>query len=97
MKTTHVGLVKVEGGKITRVKYIMSKFDRELGDTMRIEGVPMRVAVIGGSRNAVINTLNGFIKKQNSIIRRQNKISNAESNARLNAVFSKIVADALSY
>jgi hypothetical protein len=97
MKTTHIGLVKIEDNKITRIKYMESKFERELGDTMRIEGVPMRVAVIGDSRNAVIDTLNGFIKKQNSIIRRQNKIANAQSNARVNAIFNKIVSDALSF
>ena len=97
MKTTHIGLVKIEDNKITRVQYMMSKFDRKLGDIMRIEGVPMQVAVIGQSRNEVIDTLNSFIKKQNAIIRKQNKIANAQSNARVNAIFNKIVADALSY
>jgi hypothetical protein len=73
----HVGLVKIENNKLVRVQYVNSKWERELGDMMRVEGIEMRVGVIGDSRNDVIQALNGLIKKQNKIVRQQNKIANA--------------------
>ena len=77
----HVGLVKIENNRVVRVQYVDSKWERELGDMMRVEGVEMRVGVIGDSRNEVIATLNGFIRRENKITRRENKIANASANA----------------
>jgi hypothetical protein len=69
----HVGLVKIENNRLVRVQYLNSKWERELGDMMRVEGIEMRVGVIGDSRNDVIRALNVLIKKQNKIVRQQNK------------------------
>lgn len=92
METTHVGLVKIQDNIITKVKYMHSKFNRELGDTMTIDGVAMRVGVIGSSKNEVIDALNDFIKNQNAIIRKQNKAANISLNAlykvRFNALYT---------
>jgi len=83
MENTHVGLVKIEDSIITKVKYMHSKFNRELGDTMTIDGVAMRVGVIGSSKNEVIDALNDFIRNQNSIIRKQNKAANIRLNLKI--------------
>lgn len=83
MENTHVGLVKIQDNIITKVKYMHSKFNRELGDTMTIDGVAMRVGVIGSSKNEVIDALNDFIKNQNAIIRKQNKAANIRLNLQI--------------
>tara|TARA_R110002074_G_scaffold224050_1_gene395262 strand:- start:198 stop:464 length:267 start_codon:yes stop_codon:yes gene_type:complete len=83
MENTHVGLVKIQDNIITKVKYMHSKFTRELGDTMTIDGVAMRVGVIGNSKNEVIDALNDFIKNQNAIIRKQNKAANIRLNLQI--------------
>ncbi len=97
MTQTHIGLVRQELGKTTGVKYMLSKFDRTIGDTMRIDDISWRVAYIGASRNAVIEFLNGIVRKQNSLLRRETKIANALTDKKINAIFSKIVVDALSH
>ena len=88
---THVGLVKIFNNQITKVQYMESKFERELGDTLTIDGEKMRVGVIGEDRNSVIDTLNGFIKTQNSILRKQQKIEDAK----VNKIFNKIMKGAI--
>jgi hypothetical protein len=100
----HVGLVKIENNRVVRVQYVDSKWERELGDIMRVDGFEMRVGVIADSRNSVIETLNGFIRRENKIIRRENKIArreneiaNAAANAEFAEIMRKIVKDALSY
>ena len=93
----HVGLVKIENNRVVRVQYVDSKWERELGDIMRVEGVEMRVGVIADSRNAVIETLNGFIRRENKITRRENKIANAAANAEFSEIMRKIVKEALTY
>ena len=95
MQITHVGLVKIFNNRITKVKYLESKFSRELGDTLTIDGEPMRVGVIGDSKASVCLTLNDFVKKQNKIVRRENKIAAAKVNQKINATFGNIMAEAL--
>ena len=69
-----LGLIKLENEKIVGVQYLESKFDRELGDTLNIDGVKWRVGIIGDTKNDIIIALNGIIKKINAITRRANKI-----------------------
>lgn len=85
MQVTHVGLVEIFSNRITKVKYLASKFSRELGDTLTIDGKPMRVAVIGQDRSSVISILNDFVKKQNKIVRLENKIAQSKINQEFNA------------
>ena len=88
-----LGLVRIENERLVGVQYFESKWERELGEVLNIEGVKWNVAVIGESRNEIIEVLNGFISKQNSIVRKQNKIANREANYR----FNKILAEAIQY
>ena len=88
-----LGLVRIENERLVGVQYFESKWERELGDELNINGVKWRVGVIGESRNEIIEVLNGFISKQNSIVRKQNKIANREANYR----FNKILAEAIQY
>jgi hypothetical protein len=69
-----LGLIKLKNEKIVGVQYLESKFDRELGDTLNIDGVKWRVGIIGDTKNDVIIALNGIIKEINAITRRANKI-----------------------
>ena len=94
---THVGLVKIINNQITKVQYVESKFDRELGDTLTIDGERMRVGVIGEDRNSVITTLNGFIKTQNSIIRKQQRVIDAKANKTFNKIMKGAIKEALDF
>ena len=55
------------------VQYYKSKWERNLGDTLTIDGTKWLVGIIGDTRNDVISALNEIVKKQNSIINK-NKI-----------------------
>ena len=86
-----LGLVRIENERLVGVQYFESKWERELGEVLNIEGVKWNVAVIGESRNEIIEVLNGFISKQNSIVRKQNKIANRE----VDMIFNKIMKEAI--
>jgi hypothetical protein len=64
-----VGLVKYEKGFLVGVKYMETKWEKKLGDTMSFEGSVYKVDYIGTSRNDVIDYLNVLIRRQNKIIR----------------------------
>jgi len=49
-----------------------SKFERNLGETMTIEGVSMKIACIG-EKSKVYDFVNELIRYQNSITRKENK------------------------
>ena len=91
----HIGLVKlnITETRIEKIQYINSKFKRDLGDTMTINGERFRVGIIGETKNSVINALNGFIKTQNSLVRRQNKILNKQADIEFAKITNKIFRD----
>jgi hypothetical protein len=91
----HIGLVKlnIDNTRIEKIQYLESKWDRELGDTMTINGERFKVGVIGETRNSVITTLNGLIKTQNSYVRRQNKIANRKADLEFAKITNKIFKD----
>ena len=88
-----LGLVRIQNEKLVGVQYFESKFERELGEEISINGVKWNVAVIGEDRNTIVDVLNGFIKKQNSIVRKQNQMINREANYR----FNKALAEAIQH
>ena len=88
-----LGLVRIQNERLVGVQYFESKWQRELGEELTIDGVKWNVGVIGESRESIIEVLNGFIAKQNSIVRKQNKRINMEANRE----FNKIFAEAVSY
>ena len=90
MKETHIGLVIIdENNRLQGAKYMLSKWERDLGDTLTIDGRKWRVGIIGDDRNSVIEALNKIIKIENSLTRRENKIANAKANSEFNRAISE--------
>lgn len=94
IKETHIGLVIMNSDNtdLIEARYTLSKFNRELGDTMTIDNKKYRVGIIGDSRNAVISELNKIIKAKNKITRRQQKIENQKADL----YFNRVLADAIN-
>ena len=90
MKITKLGLVRIQNERLVGVQYFESKWERELGEELNIDGVKWIVGVIGDSRNEIIEVLNEFISKQNSIVRKQNKIANRK----VDMIFNQIIKEA---
>lgn len=88
-----LGLVRIEDQKLLGVQYYESKWERELGDVLNIDGIKWRVGMIGESRNEIIIELNKIIKKNNSIIRKKNKLENQKSNQMFRDISNKIYQD----
>lgn len=55
----------IEEKGLTRVEYLDSKWERNLGDIMKIEGAVMRVGAIAETRAELIRFGNALISKQN--------------------------------
>tara|TARA_R110000851_G_scaffold7037_1_gene27732 strand:+ start:666 stop:953 length:288 start_codon:yes stop_codon:yes gene_type:complete len=71
-----LGLVRIENDKLLGVQYYESKWERELGDVLKIDGIKWEVGMIGKSRNGIIIELNKIIKRYNSIMKKINKLEN---------------------
>ena len=92
-----LGLVRIQNEKLVGVQYFESKFERELGEELSINGVKWNVAVIGEDRNTIVDVLNGFIRKQNSVVRKQNRKVNMAIEREANYRFNKVLAQAIQY
>ena len=68
-----LGLVRMRNERVIGVQYFESKFSRELGEILRIDGVEWRVGVIAEDRNSIIKVLNEIVKIENSLIRKNKK------------------------
>ena len=94
---THVGLVKIHNNTIQGVQYVESKWERELGDTMKIDGESWKVGIIGEDRDSVIEALNTIIKKQNSIVRKNNSIEDKKFNQYWNGIMKETITEINNY
>jgi len=65
MNTTHIGLVRKMENTIMEVRYILSKFERNIGDVMTIDNMAFKVICTGANRGEVIETLNDIIRASN--------------------------------
>jgi hypothetical protein len=99
-----LGLVRIENERLVGVQYFESKWERELGEVLNIEGLKWTVAVIGDSRNEIIEVLNESIAKQNSIVRehnsmvrKQNYQMNKELNREVNEEFNQMMREAVQF
>ena len=92
---THVGLVRMNGGQLIGVQYLLSKWERNLGDVLTIDGTKWRVGIIGDTRNDVIGALNDIIKKQNSIINKQNYQIRKKERIETNRVWNKLLGEVM--
>lgn len=89
-----LGLVRMSGERVIGVQYFESKFSRELGDKLRINGVEWIVGVIAEDRNSIIQVLNEIVrienslrKKENSIRRQTQRERDREINSQINQMF----------
>ena len=80
-------LVSVSNGRVTKVQYMISKWERELGDIITYNGIKMRVAAISDDMSEIINFGNELIKRQNKETRALNKRYNIEFWEQLNPTF----------
>ena len=63
LKEMNLGLVRMNesGNQIIGSQYMLSKWERNLGDTLTINGVDWRVGIIGDTKRDVISALNEII------------------------------------
>lgn len=82
-----LGLVRMSGERVIGVQYFESKFSRELGEKLRINGVEWIVGVIAEDRNSIIQVLNEIVRIENSLIRRKQRERDREINTQINQMF----------
>jgi hypothetical protein len=92
---THIGLVRMNEGQLIGVQYLLSKWERNLGDVLTINGTKWNVGIIGDTRNDVIGALNDIIKKQNSIINKQNYQIIKKERIETNRIWNKILTEVM--
>ena len=95
IKETHIGLVKMNESKteLYGVQYMLSKWERNLGDTLNIDGTKWLVGMIGDTKNDVISALNMIIKKQNSIINKKKYLQKKEEKFVMNNLLNNVMKE----
>ena len=95
IKETHIGLVRMNESKtkLYGVQYMLSKWERNLGDTLNIDGTKWLVGMIGDTKNDVISALNEIIKKQNSIINKKKYQESKKEKMIFNEILNNIMKD----
>ena len=82
-----LGLVRMSGERVIGVQYFESKFSRELGEKLRINGVEWIVGVIAADRNSIIKVLNEIVRVENSLIRKKQREMDREIDSQINQMF----------
>jgi hypothetical protein len=95
IKETHIGLVRMNESKteLYGVQYMLSKWERNLGDTLNIDGTKWLVGMIGDTKNDVISALNTIIKKQNSIINKKKYQEKKKTDMIFNNILNDIMKE----
>jgi len=95
IKETHIGLVRMNESKteLYGVQYMLSKWERNLGDTLNIDGTKWLVGMIGDTKNDVISALNVVIKKQNSIINKKKYQQRKEEKFIMNNILNNVMKE----
>jgi hypothetical protein len=93
MKDTHVGLVRMNESKteLYGVQYLLSKWERNLGDVINIDGTKWLVGIIGDTKNDVISELNNIIKKQNSIVNKKKYQEKKKTDIAFNQIINDVM------
>ena len=91
----NLGLVKMNESKtqLYGVQYYKSKWKRNLGDTLNIDGEKWLVGIIGDTRNDVISALNEIVKKQNSIINKKKYQQRKEEKFIMNNILNNVMKE----
>jgi len=92
-----LGLVRMSGERVIGVQYFESKFNRELGEILRINGVEWRVGVIAEDRNSIIKVLNEIVRIQNSIVRKKQRELDREIDAQITQMFLQAYKSVMNY
>jgi hypothetical protein len=87
MRDMKLGLVRMSGERVIGVQYFESKFSRELGEKLRINGVEWIVGVIADDKNSIIKVLNEIVRIENSLIRTKQRDRDREINAQITQMF----------
>ena len=95
LKEMNLGLVKMNESKtqLYGVQYYKSKWERNLGDTLNIDGEKWLVGIIGDTKNDVISALNVIVKKHNSVINKKNYQKRKEQNIIMNNILNGVMKD----
>ena len=95
LKEMNLGLVKMNESKtqLYGVQYYKSKWERNLGDTLNIDGEKWLVGIIGDTKNDVISALNTIIKKQNSIINKKKYQEKKKTDMIFNNILNDIMKE----
>ena len=95
LKEMNLGLVKMNESKtqLYGVQYYKSKWERNLGDTLNIDGEKWLVGIIGDTKRDVISALNEIISKQNKIVRKQNYYQTKKENMVMNNILKNVMKD----
>jgi len=95
IKETHIGLVRMNESKtkLYGVQYMLSKWERNLGDALNIDGTKWLVGMIGDTKNDVISALNVIIKKQNSIINKKKYQQRKEEKFIMNNILNDVMKE----
>ena len=95
IKEMNLGLVKMNESKteLYGVQYYKSKWERNLGDSLTIDGEKWLVGIIGDTKNDVISALNVIIKKQNSIINKKKYQQRKEEKFIMNNILNNVMKD----
>ncbi len=91
----NLGLVKMNESKtqLYGVQYYKSKWERNLGDTLNIDGEKWLVGIIGDNKNDVISALNVIVKKHNSVINKKNYQKRKEEKIIMNNILNEVMKD----
>jgi len=91
----NLGLVKMNEDKteLYDVQYMLSKWERNLGDVLTINGEKWLVGMIGDTKNDVIQALNEIVKKHNSIINKKNYQKRKEEKIIMNNILNEVMKD----
>jgi hypothetical protein len=95
IKEMNLGLVKMNESKteLYGVQYYKSKWERNLGDTLTIDGEKWLVGMIGDTKNGVISALNEIVKKQNSIINKKKYQQRKEEKFIMNNILNNVMKE----
>ena len=95
LKEMNLGLVKMNESKtqLYGVQYYKSKWERNLGDTLNIDGEKWLVGIIGDTKNDVISALNVIVKKHNSVINKKNYQKIKEEKIIMNNILNEVMKD----
>jgi len=91
----NLGLVRMNESETMLIdsQYMLSKWERNLGDTLTINDVKWRVGIIGDTKKDVISALNEIISKQNKIVRKQKYYQTKKENMIMNNILNDVMKE----